>query len=187
MFFCSSVRSKFMCGANVTLVASASRVAAYGRRMSSERGQASVEWVVLLLFVSLVFGTALAFVPAFDGRPLGAALARAIVCAVRGDCGSDAALRSAYGDRTAGVVRADLPSIVYEHGTLTLPVDYRACRSHRCSDAPDDRDLDAHRTRSGKPATVFTHVVRRGGRAYVQYWFNWAESIISPAQTTFPR
>src|SRR3954449_11279164 len=176
MFFCSSVRSKFMCGANVTLVASASRVAAYGRRMSSERGQASVEWVVLLLFVSLVFGAALAFVPMVDGRPLGAALARAIVCAVRDDCGSDAALRDAYGDRTAGIVRANLPSLVYEKGTLTLPVDYRHCRSHRCSDAPDDRDLDAHRTRRGMPATVFTHVVRRGGQTYIQYWFYYPDS-----------
>ena len=142
--------------------------------MRSERGQASVEWVGLLLLVSVVFAAAIAFVPVMDGRPLGAAIARALVCAVRQDChGERVALTNAYGERDAALVREHAPNIAYEHGTLTLPVDYRHCRSHRCSDAPDDRDLDASRTRSGLPATVFTHVVHRGGRTYLQYWLNW--------------
>src|SRR3954462_2542074 len=114
--------------------------------MRGERGQASVEWIGLLLLVSVSLLAALALVPAVDGRPLGAAIARALVCAVRGDCHSDgAALRRAYGERDAALVRKHAPNIVYEPRTLTLPVDYRHCRSHRCSDAPDDRDLDATR------------------------------------------
>jgi hypothetical protein len=143
-----------------------------------QRGQASVEWVGLLLLVSLVLAAALAFVPAMDGRPLGAALARALVCSVKGDCHAEgAALRRAYGERDAALVRAHAPNIVYEPGTLSLPVDYRRCRSHRCSDAPDDRDLDVHRSaRGGKQATAFTRVVRRGGKTYIQYWLYYPDS-----------
>src|SRR5690349_11424637 len=114
--------------------------------MADERGQASVEWIGLLLLVSVGLAAALAFVPVVDGRPLGAAIVRALVCAVKNDCGAEgAALRGAYGDHDAALVRANAPNIVYEPGTLTLPVDYRRCRSHRCSDAPDDPSLDVHR------------------------------------------
>jgi hypothetical protein len=143
-----------------------------------QRGQASVEWVGLLLLVSLALAAALAFVPAMDGRPLGAALARALVCSVKGDCHAEgAALRRAYGERDAALVRAHAPNIAYEPGTLSLPVDYRRCRSHRCSDAPDDRDLDVHRSaRGGKQATAFTHLVRRGGKTYIQYWLYYPDS-----------
>src|SRR3954454_9235185 len=146
--------------------------------MTGERGQASVEWIALLLVVSLALVGAVAFVPAVDGRPLGAALARAVVCAVTHDCRTEgAALRRAYGAHDAALVRANAPSIVYEPGTLTLPVDYRRCRSHRCSDAPDDRDLDVHRSaRGGIHATAFTHVARRGGVTYIQYWLYYPDS-----------
>src|SRR5215218_8527807 len=148
------------------------------RPMRGERGQASVEWIGLLLLVSIALASALAFVPAADGRPLGAAIARALVCAVEGDCHSEgAALRRAYGARGASLVRAHAPNLVYEPGTLTLPVDYRRCRAHRCSDAPDDRDLDVHRAAGGgAQATAYTHVVRRGGKTYIQYWLYYPDS-----------
>jgi hypothetical protein len=143
-----------------------------------QRGQASVEWVGLVLLVSVALAAALAFAPSIDGRPLGAAVARALVCAVKGDCHAEGvALRRAYGDRDAALVRANAPNIVYEPGTLSLPVDYRRCRSHRCSDAPDDRDLDVHRSARGRvPATAFTHVVHRGGKTYIQYWLYYPDS-----------
>jgi hypothetical protein len=143
-----------------------------------QRGQASVEWVGLVLLVSVALAAALTFVPSIDGRPLGAAVARALVCAVKGDCHAEGvALRRAYGDRDAALVRANAPNIVYEPGTLSLPVDYRRCRSHRCSDARDDRDLDVHRSaRGGVPATAFTHVVHRGGKTYIQYWLYYPDS-----------
>ena len=146
--------------------------------MRSERGQASIEWIGLLLLVSIAFAAAVTFVPAVDGRPLGAALARALVCAVKQDCHAEhAALARAYGERDAALVRAHAPNIVYEPGTLTLPVDYRRCRSHRCSDAPDDRDLDVSRAkRGGTPATAFTHVMHRGGQTYIQYWLYYPDS-----------
>jgi hypothetical protein len=146
------------------------------RGRAGESGQASVEFVGLLLLIALALAAALAFAPVADGRPLGAAIARALVCAVRGDCRSDDALRVAYGDHDAALVRDHMPNLVYEARTLTLPVDYRECRSHRCSDAPDDRDLDVHRSHNGKQATAFTHVIRRGGRTYIQYWFYYPDS-----------
>src|SRR3954469_24816630 len=146
--------------------------------MDRERGQAAVEWIALLLLVSLALAAALTFVPAVGGRPLGAAIARALLCAVRQDCRADgAALRSAYGARDAELVRRHAPNIAYERGTLSLPVDYRRCRSHRCSDAPDDRDLDVHRSaRGGSRATAFTHAVHRGGATYIQYWLYYPDS-----------
>lgn len=146
--------------------------------MDSERGQASVEWIGLLLVVSIALAAALAFVPSVDGRPLGASLIRALVCAVRGDCGEEGvALRRAYGELDATLVRANAPNLVYEPGTFTLPIDFRRCRSHRCSDAPDDRDLDtSHAARGGAQATAFTHVAHRGGLTYIQYWLYYPDS-----------
>ena len=78
--------------------------------MDTERGQASVEWVALVLCVALALGGVVAFVPLVDGRSLGAALAHAIVCAVRGDCeraeGDKALLRvgDAVGDSNCRII-----------------------------------------------------------------------------------
>jgi hypothetical protein len=55
-------------------------------------------------------------------------------------------------------------------------VDYRRCRLRACSDAPDDHQLDAHRTTRGQRASVFVHVLRRGRRRYIQYWFYYPDS-----------
>jgi hypothetical protein len=131
-----------------------------------------------VLLVGGALAAALTFVPAPDGRPLGAALLRSIVCAARGDCAAQAReLARAYGESDARLVRGNAPNVVYEGGTLTLPVDYRQCRSHRCSDAPDRRGADVHRaTRGGAPATAFTHVVKRGESTYVQYWLYYPDS-----------
>jgi hypothetical protein len=149
----------------------------------SERGQAALEWVGLVLVVSLACGAAVAAgAGVVDGRSFGAEVARAVVCAVRGGChDGDDALREAYGERTAALVRQHLPSLVYEPRTRTLPVDYRDCRSHRCSDAPDEERLDVHRGRGarglrGARATVFTRVVRDGGETFLQYWLYYPDS-----------
>ena len=148
--------------------------------MRWERGQAAIEWVGLVLVVSLACAAAVAAgVRVVDGRPLGAELARALVCAVRGGCADgDDALRDAYGERTAALVREYLPNLVYEPRTRTLPVDYRECRSHRCSDAPDQERLDVHRGggRAGARATVVTRVVRDGGETVLQYWLYYPDS-----------
>src|SRR6476469_6813072 len=132
--------------------------------MSSETGQATIEWTAVLLLVALTLGAAVAFVPAVDGRSFGSYLAHAIVCAVRGGCDDgDTALATAYGPSDAALVRRFAPNIVYEPGTHTLPVDFRRCRSHHCSDAPDERGLEVSSSSRGRvPAAAFTHVVRRG-------------------------
>jgi hypothetical protein len=146
--------------------------------MAAERGQATIEWTGLVLLVALALGAVVAVVPAIDGRSLGGALAHAIACAARGDCerGNDA-LVDAYGGDDAELVRRFAPNIVYEPGTHTLPIDFRRCRSHRCSDAPDDRSLEVSRsTHGGVPAAAFTHVVHRDGETFLQYWFYYPDS-----------
>src|SRR5919199_6374460 len=149
--------------------------------MHGERGQATVEWAGLVLLVALALAGLAAVVPTGGGRTLGEAIAHALVCAVRGDCQAaaargDAELVAAYGARDAALVRRFAPNIAYEHGTYTLPVDWRQCRSHRCSDAPDRGGLDVHASRAGVPATAFTHVVRGGGETFLQYWLYFPDS-----------
>ena len=145
--------------------------------MRNQRGQAALEWVALVLLVTVACGAAVAAgAGAVDGRPFGAELARALVCAVRGGCDDgDDELRDAYGDSDAALVREYLPNLVYESRTRTLPVDFRRCRSHRCSDAPDEEGLDVHRTRRAD-ATVFTHLVHDGGETFIQYWLYYPDS-----------
>jgi hypothetical protein len=112
-----------------------------------------------------------------DGRPFGGFLAHRIVCAVRGGCDDgDVALARAYGRRDAELVRRHAPNIVYEPGERSLPVDWRRCRDRACSDAPEDRDADLHRTSAGERATVFVRVLHRGGRTYIQYWLYYPDS-----------
>jgi hypothetical protein len=145
--------------------------------MREQAGQATVEWVGLVLLVSLALTGAVGVAPQIDGRSFGGFLAHRIVCAVRGGCDDgDVALARAYGTRDAALVRAHAPNIVYEPGERSLPVDYRRCRERRCSDAPDDRDLDTHRSDSGQRATVFVRRVRRHGRLFIQYWFYYPDS-----------
>ena len=151
--------------------------------MLSERGQATIEWLGALLVVVLML-VAVGSGPYADGdRALGGLLAHRLVCAVKGDCGSgDRALGEAYGERDALLVREHLPGLVFEPGEKQVPVDWRRCRERACADAPDDPSLDVHRTDAGARATVFTRVVRRRGRLYIQYWTYYPDS-----NTTFAR
>ena len=146
--------------------------------MTSERGQASVEWTgVVLLLVSLVAGTLGSVGPRVDGRSFGGFLAHRFVCAVKGGCDDgDGLLARAYGSRDAALVRRQAPNVVYERGERWLPVDYRRCRARRCADAPADRDADLHRSHAGERATAFVRVIRRGGRTYLQYWLYYPDS-----------
>ena len=145
--------------------------------MSGESGQATVEWAALVLLAAAALGALAAFAPAIDGRPLGAALAHRLVCAVRGSChDGQELLARAYGERDAALVRRHAPNLVYEPGERQIPVDWRRCRRPSCAEAPDDRDLDVHRAERGARATVFTRVLRRGGRVYLQYWLYYPDS-----------
>lgn len=146
--------------------------------MRCERGQATIEWVALVLLASLALGALAAAVPVMDGRSFGGFLSHRIVCSLRGSrCDrGDVALARAYGAGDAGLVRRYAPDIVYERGEHSLPVDWRECRRRSCSDAPDDPNLDAHTTDAGRRATAFTHVVHRHGRTYLQYWLYYPDS-----------
>jgi hypothetical protein len=139
-----------------------------------EKGQATVEWVALLVAVVVALGAAVGLAGPAAG------LARAIRCALVAGChGEDSELARAYGDDVAALVRAFAPGFDYEPGTLTLPVDFRSCRAHRCADAPDRRGVDVWRSTRGRQATVFTHAVDRratGGDLFIQYWLYYPDS-----------
>ena len=80
-------------------------------------------WVLRFAAVTVVTLAVAAGAGAIDGRPLGAELAQALVCAARGDCDDgDDELRAAYGDSDAALVREYMPNLVYEPRTRTLPV-----------------------------------------------------------------
>ena len=152
-------------------------------RPGAQRGQATVEFVALLLICCLAFGASIALGAGFDGRSFGGFLARHVVCAVGGRCDRDERLLTeAYGARDGAMVRALAPNLVYEPGERQLPVDWRRCRRPGCAEAPDDRMLDAHvgggdRGAVGRGrATAFTRLMRRAGRLYVQYWLYYPDS-----------
>ncbi|HZI91569.1 MAG TPA: hypothetical protein VFD31_08075 [Thermoleophilaceae bacterium] len=145
--------------------------------MRCERGQATIEWVGLVLLASLALGALATAVPVIDGRSFGGFLSHRILCAIKGRCSNgDQALARAHGPPDAELLRRYAPELVYEPGERQLPVDFRTCRARECSDAPDDPDLDAHRSATGEQATAFTNVVHRGGRTYLQYFFYYPDS-----------
>ena len=146
-------------------------------RPPPEHGQASVELVGLLLLVSLAFAALAAFAPRVDGRSIGGFLAHHVVCAATRGCHpAERALERAYGEDDAATVRGLAPNLVYEPGERQLPVDWRDCRRPECANAPDDPSLDSHTSDARAPATAFTHLIRRGGRLYIQYWLYYPDS-----------
>lgn len=149
----------------------------------SQRGQATVEWVALILVIALLLSM-LASLAGLDGllkgRAFGDAIFQRILCAVRksGSCLREDALAKAYGEDVAELVRDLAPEIVYEAGTKQMPVDFRRCRKTECADGVDDM-VSLSRTEEGYPATAFVRVIDRrgrGGHLYVQYWFYFADS-----------
>jgi hypothetical protein len=145
--------------------------------MRCQKGQASVEWVGLVLVVALISAVLVTPAGSFDGRSLGAMVVERISCAAVGTCTSgDRRLQAAYGVRDALLVRRHLPGLVYEPGEQQLPVDWRKCRAVACAIATDDRDMDVHLSRSGQRVTVFTRLIRTPGRRYIQYWYYYPDS-----------
>jgi hypothetical protein len=65
--------------------------------MRSERGQASVEWIALVLLLALALAALARFAPRSDAGDLGAELVSMVICAARGGCAAppgEAPLRS---------------------------------------------------------------------------------------------
>jgi hypothetical protein len=146
-------------------------------RAAAERGQAAIEWIALLLLVALALAGLCSFLARVDGWSFGGFMAHRLLCSVKGGCADgDRQLARAYGERDAVLVRANSPNLVYEAGERQLPVDWRRCRRRTCADAPDEPGLDVHRSGTGERATVFTHVLRRRRRIYIEYWFYYPDS-----------
>jgi len=163
--------------------------------MGSERGQGTVEWMGLVLLVSLLMLAAVASGARVPGAQLAWALADRILCAasLADGCGDEPALIAAYGSEVGELVRQHMPMLAYEHGSRAVPVDFRRCRASACGDAEGGGVI--HGTDEHLPVTVFVHVVdcregeaegteaagadcsgERAGNLYVQYWTYYADS-----------
>jgi hypothetical protein len=161
-----------------------------------QRGQASLEWIGLVLLVSLLaLGIAAAPGSAVPGAGLGRALLARLLCAADVDDACSAPeLISAYGVELAETVRESAPEIRYEHGMTALPVDFRQCRGAACGNGPAAGPVDASDT--GVGATAFVHVIdcrtgassgryrcggARAGNLYLQFWLYYEDSTTARA------
>src|SRR3954451_7304640 len=163
--------------------------------MGSERGQGTVEWVGTLLVVSVAMLALVAAGVQVPGASLAQAVADRILCAasLAGGCGDEPGLVAAYGSEIGALVRRHMPTVVFEEGSLAVPVDFRRCRSPQCGDSSGEGVIQ--RTDEGLPVSVFVHVVdcrdeeaeqteaagadcsgERAGNLYVQYWTYYADS-----------
>lgn len=170
--------------------------------LDSERGQATPEWLGLVLVVGLLLAALLwAAGAALPRVPLAGAVLERMVCAVRlaDDCRSERALRASYGADLAVALRAHAPTLLYEPGMRALPVDYRRCREDACAEGSADGRVT--RAASGERTVAFTHVVdcRRGappapasgadcsgeraGNLYLQYWLYYPGSATAEGST----
>jgi hypothetical protein len=160
-----------------------------------EGGQSTVEWVGLLLLVALLLTGLIAAGMRIPGTALVEAVASRILCAASqaDHCDDEPNLIAAYGTEVGKLVRAHMPSILYEQGSKAVPVDFRRCRSTVCGDAPEHGYV--RRTDAGLPVSAFVHVVdcrpgsathsnsdgadctgERAGNLYLQYWLYYADS-----------
>ncbi len=175
-------------------------------RHESECGQATPEYVGLVLLVAALMGGAAILVgPSLPGAGLVRAVASGLLCSLgsRAACGDTelaelSPLESAYGPELAAMVEHNAPDLFFESDDFaSLPVDFRDCRSRSCADTI--RDGAVHATQAGIPPTAFTHVVdcrggpgalaaarrtdgvdcsgARAGRVYIQYWLYYPDSL----------
>lgn len=166
--------------------------------MRAERGQATVEWVGLLLLAMLVLAAVLVTVGWRVVRTdLRDAVLANLICAVRltEDCREEPELRADYGHEVAALLRANAPALLYEGGMTAMPVDYRRCRIDQCAAGAGEGTV--LRTERGERAVAFTHVIdcRPGGDAagadcsaargnlYLQYWFYYPGSATGEGST----
>lgn len=163
--------------------------------MRSQRGQSTVEWVGMLLVLSLALTAAVAAGVRVPGAALAQSIASRILCATAmvDGCGDEPVLVAAYGTEVGELVRRHMPTILFEDGSRGLPVDFRRCRSTACGDGPQDGRV--RRSDRGLPVTAFVHVVDcrpdaaarteaqgadcsgdRGGNLYIEYFTYYADS-----------
>jgi hypothetical protein len=131
--------------------------------MRCARAQSTVELLVLGGVLVAVVATLVRAAPA---------VAPAVADAVRRAVRHEHAIqddRWALASPTWGpLIRRFLPTLVLErdrHGQdASVPVDFLLCRSPACAALG-----------TGRP-TTYVHLVRRPGRAYIQYWFYYPDS-----------
>ena len=169
------------------------------RQPHGESGQATVEWVGLVSLLALLIA-ALVSALGLAGQLPGAALARAVaaklVCAAHlGDGCGGSPIGDAYGAELAALVQGHAPTVRYEPGMRTLPVDYRRCRQDACAEGAESGSI--WHSRAGEPVVAFTHTIdcragaaagssgeettadcsgTRAGKLYLQYWFYYPGS-----------
>ncbi len=174
------------------------------RASGSERGQATPEYVGLVVVAATLFAALGVLAgPALPLASVARTVASSLVCAVspnRGGCAEASAdlglgldpLQRAYGSDVGVMVGDRAPLISFEDDDfVSLPVDYRRCRERSCADSIRHGSLD--RTQTGLPPTAFTHVVDcrdgqaapaaydcsggRAGNLYLQYWLFYPDSL----------
>jgi hypothetical protein len=163
--------------------------------MRSERGQGTVEWIGMLLCVSLLLlGIVVAGVRV-PGADLARGIASRILCAasLADGCGDEPVLIAEYGTEVGKLVREHMPTIVFERGSRAVPVDFRRCRETSCGDGAEEGLV--HRTDERLPVSAFVHVVdcrvgesdaseadgancsgSRAGNLYLEYFTYYANS-----------
>ena len=166
--------------------------------LRDQGGQASPEWLGVVLVVSLAFAAMAAAGVHVPGADLVRVIADRFGCAVNlGDgCGAESLeLVRAYGPTVAGLVDGLVPTLEYEEGMLALPVDWRSCREDACANGPDSGE--ATESQTGEPVSLFSHVVNcldpetpdppaaecdgdAAGNLYIQYWAYYPDSATTP-------
>lgn len=168
-------------------------------RSERERGQATPEWVALVLLVALVFIGLVATGVPLPGGDIARSIAARLACAagLGQDCaGERGELELAYGPELAALVTENTPRLEYEEGMRALPVDFRSCREDACAEGAEAGPVAE--SRAGEPVTAFVHVVdcrdadaarrdgydctgERAGRLYLQYWLYYPGSATARA------
>ena len=165
-------------------------------RIAQRRGQGTVEWIGLVLLVSLALLGALAAGARLPAIGLAQAIASRLICAagLSDACAIEPELVAAYGPELAERVADNAPKIVYERGMSALPVDFRHCRGKGCGNGPDAGAVSSSYT--GEPAAAFVHAIdcrtaaartagaargldcsgERAGNLYLQYWLYYEDS-----------
>ena len=168
------------------------------KRVRDQRGQASPEWLALVLVVSLAFFGLVAAGVQLPGAGLAKEIAAKLICAANlgAACDDDvSALTAEYGPEIANLIAEHTPVLDYEEGMRVLPIDWRSCRENSCAEGADAGLADE--TAEGLPVTLFTHVVDcrdpaepkpseadcsddARGKLYLQYWAYYPDSRTAP-------
>ncbi len=165
--------------------------------LRDDRGQASPEWLGVVLVVSIAFAAMVA-AGVVPGAGLARTLVGKLVCVVDLGEGCDeraSALTVAYGSELGDLVADHVPLLEYEKGMRVLPIDWRTCRENACSEGAEAGRVSE--SDAGEPVTLFSHVIdcrdpedprppaaQCGGDAegnlYLQYWAYYPDSRTAP-------